>query len=124
MRSGAASELSRPGRKTATSGMTTTSNREAARVRSPRTARAREWCATSLGTNCLLVLAEDVLSIGGAGWLVVRGAVAAVFTGALVAWIVFAYRDRQRGAVRSWGVPVLMAAGVVAALLLLATLIN
>jgi hypothetical protein len=80
------------------------------------------------GLGALLALAEDVLSIEGTVWLIVRAAVSVVFTVALVGWIVYACPGRQRGAVgfgaRSWAIPVLTAGGVVAVLFLLATLID
>jgi hypothetical protein len=89
-----------------------------------RTARARNWCVTTFGLSALLALAEDVLSIEGTVWLVIRGAVSAMFIAALVLWIVYAQRERQRGALQSWTLPALMAVGAVAVLLLLATLID
>ena len=89
-----------------------------------RTARARNWCGTTFGLSALLALAEDVLSIEGTVWLVIRGAVSAIFIAALVLWIVYAHRERQRGALQSWTLPALTAAGAVAVLLLLATLID
>jgi hypothetical protein len=89
-----------------------------------RAARARSWCVTTFGLSALLALAEDVLSFEGTVWLVIRGAVSAVFIAALVLWIGYALRERQRGALQSWTLAALMAACVVAVLLLLATLID
>jgi hypothetical protein len=89
-----------------------------------RTARTRNWCVTTFGLSALLALAEDVLSIEGNAWLAIRGPVSAMLIAALVLWIVYAHRERQRGALQSWTLPALMAAGVVAVLVMLATLID
>jgi hypothetical protein len=89
-----------------------------------RAARAREWCLATIGLNALFVLAEELLSLEGTAWVVVRAAVVAAFTVALVAWIVSAHRERQHGGATSLVGPVLLATVAVAGLLVLAFVVG
>jgi hypothetical protein len=80
-----------------------------------RADRAKSWCLLMWVLHPLLVLAEDVFSINGTLWEILRLTVSALFATALTLWIVLAYRER-RG--REWLVPVGIAAALVASAVL------
>ncbi len=74
--------------------------------------RAKDACLTAVGLNALLVLAGDVLDLGGVAWELVRAPVAAVSTVALVLWVGFRLRSAGRPAPRAWIPAVLLALAV------------